>query len=267
MLDTASWLPLAEKLGLQDGRSRRTHHECGEGRTLLLSREGPKLKAWCFRCNDGGTHTIEEPLNVRIARLADAHKADADACASAALPDGLTNPAEWPATARLWFARAGMHGGDIGALGARYDPSTGRVVVPCGPHFWVARALNKGQQPKYLAPNVDKSLVLPRFGQADRITLVEDILSAYKVGQVAEGWCMLGTSLQSHALRLILQSGKAVNVWLDNDLPPVHPVNRGQIAARKVSKQLRALGVSVRNIVSHKDPKLMTYDEIKELTS
>jgi hypothetical protein len=78
---------------------------------------------------------------------------------------------------------------------------------------------------------------------------------------------MLGTSLPAELLALILASGKPVNVWLDNDIGPKHPVNRGQIAARKVVTQLRQLGVSVRNIVSKVDPKLVTFDEIKELTS
>jgi len=112
---------------------------------------------------------------------------------------------------------------------------------------------------------VDK--VYPRYGQADRITLTEDILSAYKVGKVAEGWCMLGTSLPHELMAAILRSGKAVNVWLDNDLPPVHQVNRGQMAAVKVLKQLRAAGVSVRNIVTDRDPKLIPLDEIRKLTS
>lgn len=98
------------------------------------------------------------------------------------------------------------------------------------------------------------------------MTLTEDILSAYKVGKVGEGWCMLGTSLPSEFLAAILKRGCPVNVWLDNDLPPKWTINRGQVAASKVVKQLRASGVSVRNIVTLQDPKLIHLNEIKELT-
>lgn len=263
MLSKASWLPLAEALSLEDGRSRRINHDCGDGRTLRVSREGPALKAFCHRCNDFGIHTVEENLSDRIARLNRSAVADADLSSTSGMPEGTANVSEWPTAARLWLAKAGLHAGDIGRLGAVYSPASGRVVLPCGGGFWQARSLVAGQQPKYLAPLVPK--VYPAYGNAPRITLTEDILSAYKVGQVGEGWPMLGTALPNELLSKILASGKEVNVWLDNDLPPTHTVNRGQIAARKVLRALLGAGVPRRNIVTDKDPKLMHYEQIKTL--
>lgn len=265
MLSKASWLPLAEQLDLQEGRSKRVNHDCGDGRTLKLSREGTALKAYCHRCNDYGLHTIQESLNDRIARLNRGAVADAHLSAVAGLPEGTYNVSEWPTAARLWFAKAGLHAGDIGRLGAFYSPSSGRVILPCGGGFWQGRALVAGQQPKYLAPILPK--VYPRYGEATRITLTEDILSAYKVGQVGEAWCMLGTALPNELLAKLLVSGKSVNIWLDNDLPPTHTFNRGQVAARKVMKALRAAGIEHRNIVTDKDPKLMYYEQIKTLVN
>lgn len=263
MLNKQSWLKHAEEL--EEGRSRRVDHDCGEGRTLKVSREGNKLSAYCWRCNDSGKHKVEEPLAVRIARLNNQQTADAK-LNSRAMPEPRTfTVSEWPVVARLWFYRAGLHGGDIGKLGAYYHRPSNRVVLPCSDGFWQARALSPGQLPKYMAPDVDKSLVVPRFGAAPRITLTEDVLSAYKVGQVGEGWCMLGTSVSQHVINLLLKAGKPVNVWLDNDVGPKHPVNRGQIAARKVLKTLRSVGLECRNIVAPRDPKLMTYEQIKEL--
>jgi len=265
MLERDSWLPPAQRLSLEDGRSRRVDHDCGSGRTLLLSREGATLRAYCFRCNEPGVFTIEEPLHVRIARLNAVKSAELEVSACVAPPEGITDPSEWPLPARLWLAKAGLHSGDIGKLRARYDPRTNRVVLPLSDTYWQARALAPGQMPKYLAPAVGRQQTIPAYGSADSITLTEDVLSAYKVGQVAEAWCMLGTSMSPLLLSRIMRSGKRVNVWLDNDLPPTHQVNRGQIAAKKVVSQLRASGVTVRNIVAPKDPKLMTYQQIKEL--
>lgn len=262
MLSKASWLPLAEALSLEDGRSRRINHDCGDGRTLRVSREGPALKAFCHRCNDYGIHTVEENLSDRITRLNRSAVADADLSSSAGMPEGTANVSEWPTAARLWLAKAGLHAGDIGRLGAIYSPASGRVVLPCGGGFWQGRSLVAGQQPKYLAPLTPK--VYPTYGKATRITLTEDILSAYKVGQVGEGWPMLGTALPNELLSKILASGKEVNVWLDNDKGAV---NRGQVAAAKIMKQLRALGVPCKNIVTELDPKLITFSRIKELVS
>lgn len=100
--------------------------------------------------------------------------------------------------------------------------------------------------------------MLPRFGSADAVTLTEDTLSAYKVGRVAEGWSLLGTRASARLLTELLARRPPVNVWLDPDGP-------GQRAAQKLIRQLRGLGLETRNIVSAKDPKLLTYEQIKEI--
>lgn len=193
---------------------------------------------------------------------------------------GLADPSEWPPAAYLWFLKAGLGRREIGELGATYNPGSGRVILPVYEApvtdgskrtvaFWQGRSVD-GRQPKYLAPDVDRSRVIPRYGTAQSVTLTEDILSAYKVGLDHEGWSMLGTKLSDHALGELLkrhqeQPSFTVNVWLDNDLPPLHQINRGQIAARKVLAKLRAVGIPARNVISTRDPKLMSRAQIKEL--
>jgi hypothetical protein len=263
VLALASWRHLADSL--EDGRSLRVNHDCGSGRTLSVTREGAKLFAWCHRCNDRGNDQLIESLSVRIARLGAIREADAKLSDSALPEPRAYAVSDWPTPAKLWFYKAGLGNHDIGRLQAYYHPPSNRVVLPVEGGFWQARALAAGQLPKYMAPNVDKSGILPRYGKGESITLTEDILSAYKVGQVGEGWCLMGTNLQPNTLHAILKDGRPVNVWLDNDLPPTHQVNRGQIAAKKVLKSLRAMGVKAHNIVAPRDPKLMTYDEIKGL--
>lgn len=205
----------------------------------------------------------------KLARLSEVRAAEAQ-MGRAELPSpAVREVSDWPDKAALWFYKAGLSRHDIGKLGAYWHPQSKRVVLPVRQGeevvFWQARALDAAQLPKYMAPDVDKTRVLPKYGSASRITLVEDILSAYKVGLVGEGWCLMGTSLSAFALAELMKRRAPVNVWLDNDLPPVHRVNRGQMAAAKVVKQLRAMGVETRNIVAPKDPKLMTRAEIEEL--
>ena len=114
--------------------------------------------------------------------------AAADAAATRAALDGTPGTpllGEWPAAARVWLHHAGLGREEIGRLGATYDPRSQRVYLPVVEEgrlvFWQARALD-GRQPKYLAPPVDKTAVLPRWGRAEEVTLTEDILSAFKVG-------------------------------------------------------------------------------------
>lgn len=201
--------------------------------------------------------------------MAAAHQARA----SAALPDGaIRGPSEWPSAAYLWFLKAGLSRADIGRLGAYWSEALERVVLPVTaqangagePVFWQARAVG-ADIPKYLAPDLDRSRVIPRWGSGPRVVLTEDILSAYKVGLDHEGWSMLGTKISDHVLGELMKAGKPVDVFLDNDLPPKHAVNRGQIAARKVIARLRAVGIPARNIVAPLDPKLMTRHQLKEL--
>lgn len=262
MLSPASWVDAARSLAM--GSKRRVNHDCGDGRTLSVRRDGAGLHAFCFRCNDSGWIPPEpEPLSVRLERIRRANEADNSASQGVALPEPRQRVwAEWPPACHLWLLKAGLCSADLPALGAYYHPPTNRVVLPVlspsgGLLFWQARAVD-GRQPKYLAPPVDKAQVIACYGKADTVTLTEDLLSAYKVGSVAEGWSMLGTSISKHILGALVQRGCKVNVWLDPDPP-------GQRAASKVLAQLRGAGVEARKILSKRDPKLIHRQDIKEL--
>lgn len=264
MLEKESWLPLARLLNL--GEKSRINHNCGGGGTLTIERQPEGYSAWCFRCNDKGWSKADSvPIADRLNALLAKRVIDVETKLTVALPEPRVSWQGWPDKARLWFLKAGLSGHDSGVLGAYYHPPTERVVLPvlAGSDrtsevvFWQARSLD-GRQPKYLAPPVDKAKVLPKFGLCNTITLTEDLLSAYKVGSVGEGWCLMGTTLSLFCLNSIIVSGKNVNVWLDPD-------SAGIKASAKILKQLRAVGVKARIIVSNKDPKLLHRENIKEL--
>lgn len=262
MLSPTSWADKAK--GLEVGKRKRTNHDCGSGGTLLVSRDGRGYHAYCFRCNDSGfLEGPQESLDARLKRLSQALEGDIAACTQN-LPDGgVFNWQKWPAPARLWLLKAGLSAHDLPGLGAYYHPPTNRVVLPClnrdtgHCEFWQARAIDK-REPKYLAPSVDKARVIPKYGYSSAITLTEDILSAYKVGKVGEGWCLLGTKLSAYHLHSLMLRGCPVNVWLDPD-------GAGQSGASKCLAKLRSVGITCRNIVSSVDPKLMHLSAIKEL--
>lgn len=142
-----------------------------------------------------------------------------------------------------------------------YHPPSDRVVLPVlgpsGPVFYQARAYQPGRMPKYLGPTPRPPKLLAAWGSAPVPTLTEDILSAMKIGLVAEGWAVCGTHISDHMIACLLKRGGRCNVWLDPDAA-------GRKGAAKYGKQLRAYGLEVRDILSTKDPKLHTLGEIKE---
>lgn len=184
-------------------------------------------------------------------------------CQDATLPEPQVRAwGDWPGEARLWLLKAGLSSHDVGQLGAYYHPPTQRVVLPVySPAkrllYWQARALD-GRMPKYLGSPVGKDTCVPQYGKANEVTLTEDLLSAYKVGTVAEGWCLLGTSVSKVCLGMLIQRNAKVNVWLDPDAA-------GRRAAKKALALLRSVGLEARDIVSEKDPKLVHRQQIKEL--
>lgn len=166
----------------------------------------------------------------------------------------LRNVADWPLDARLWLYRAGLSNADIGRLGVYYHEPSDRVVVPVleagMPVFYQARAYQKGRMPKYLGPTPRPPRLLARWGSSVSPTLTEDMLSAIKIGTVAEGLCLFGTNISDHILSYLLKRGAAVNIATDPD-------PAGRKAASKICKQLRAYGIQVRDVLMPLDPKMM----------
>lgn len=262
MLTLQSWRPKAE--GLDIGRRIRIDHDCGGGRTLTISRDAAGYRAHCFRCNESGrdkppTESLEQRLEtLRRVRLGDSTLQHA--VGEVRLPQSVVHDTQaWPAAFRLWLARSGLGASDLVGLRPAYHKESDRLVLPVYEGgrlvFWQARSLTR--QPKYMAPAVDKTGVLPRWGSAPSPTLTEDILSAYKVGLVGEGWALLGTQVSPRVKAELLRRNSEVLVWLDPDAA-------GQRGATKIIKQLRAVGLRCRNIVSEKDPKLHTRAEIRQ---
>jgi hypothetical protein len=259
VLPLASWFPQAQ--GLQIGQKRYAEHDCGSGRKLLVSRNTKGYSAWCFRCNDDGFAPGPQlSLAERLAAAKAAAQADIEASGTELPEPREYDPSEWPMAARLWLYKAGLGGPEIARLGAYYHQPTDRVVLPVleagVPVFWQARSVTS-RLPKYLSPPSGRDKLLPRFGHATVVTLTEDILSAFKIGLVAEGWCLMGTYANPRLIAALLERNAPVNVWLDPDGP-------GRRAATKVFKQLRAYGIEPRLIKSTRDPKLHTFDQIKD---
>jgi len=261
MLDPRSWQHYCPKV--PEGKKSYFDHDCGGGRTLIVSNDDAGYSAYCFRCVDSGFMKHPElSLPEKLARLSRLAEADAAVKANSfevVLPSGLNmNASSWPRYAALWLYKVGLGSVEIQRLGIGYSEEMDRVVIPVYSNgklvYWQARGFTSGR-PKYINPDVDKSKVLPMYGAGDFVVLTEDLLSAIKVGNVAQTLCLMGTSLQDHHLAHLLLLRKPVAVWLDAD-------KAGLNAKAKLMRRLTAVGLHCVYIVTERDPKLLFEEEI-----
>jgi hypothetical protein len=269
-LNLSEWFPQAQ--GLAVGQRKRGDHDCGDGGSLLISREAEGYTAYCFRCGATGSKKEQESLEKRIARLAHEENADSHARQSVELPSPrVYTLREWPQAAALWFYKMGLSPSKIAELGLYWCPDLGRVVLPIfeadRPVYWTARSHKRA--PKWLTPAVRKDGMVARYGigKGDTIVLCEDPLSAYKVGSITESWSLLGTKLHSRHVSALMAAGRRVAVWLDDDQGRRGGRNPGQQAAKEIVSRLRAVGLDVRNIKSPRDPKYYNREYLQEKLS
>lgn len=258
MLDPRSFEKHAANVKL--GGRLRTNHDCGPGRTLLLSRDDDGLTAYCFRCGEPGFIKDERTLAERIAALAKARAADVEVVRPELPEPRERDVQQWPKAARVWLYKAGLSNDAIERLGFYWHPVTQRVVMPVFENgelvYWQARSLNPNV-PKYINPTVERGTIAPRFGRGGAcIVLTEDILSAIKVGMVNEAWSIMGTSLPDKIAVRLVNAARPVIVMLDPD-------DAGRKGTAKIITQLRLLGLTAGSYLGRADPKLLSLKEIE----
>ncbi|KAG0163904.1 hypothetical protein DFQ30_010806 [Apophysomyces sp. BC1015] len=235
------------------GRRRRVNHDCGGGKTLLVTHDERGWTAFCFRCGDRGWFPKpQESLSERIARRAREAEQDERVAASVVLPEPINTDVDtWPEKAAVWLYKAGIGKPGIAELGAYLHPPSSRVVLPviAGDEvvYWQAREpcwTRKSERPKYINPGTDKQHLVAQYGRGEPLVLTEDVLSAFRVGHLTDP-----------VLVRIIERGGPVRVWLDPD-------TAGRKASRTIINRLTACGVDTTAIHMQRDPKLYSRREI-----
>jgi hypothetical protein len=245
---------------LDPGRRTRIEHSCGDGRTLIVSRDQKGISAYCFRCHKKGYIPTERSLAERIAALSEANEWDGAAQESLELPGpGKMNPQDWPDAPRLWLYKAGFSNDEILRHGWYWNPRMERVILPVKVDgktiYWQGRGFDPAR-PKALNPTVNREGLVAKYGQGEWLALTEDILSAAKVGSVSETWALLGTVLSYSTALALSEAGRPVLLMLDDD-------PAGRRGAAEAAKTLNLLGVRSHQVYFGKDPKLVARAVIK----
>lgn len=97
----------------------------------------------------------------------------------------------------------------------------------------------------------------PKERCTSKVVLVEDVISAHKVGQVATAICLFGTNVHAKAISALQYLEQPVTLWLDYDQRTLLP--------KKINRLNAFLRHPVDFIVTEKDPKAYSLDELKEI--
>lgn len=262
MVKKMSWITTAKELPLNGKVQIECPENCGSGEKLSVNHSVKSYWCNCYRCGFAdseykGAQTLQE-----LKRIQELNQAAEEMMLSLELPYDYTT--DIPEHGRLWLFKAGISEQLYTKHNIGYSKSLDRVILPVyntqGSLEWYqCRALHQGQSPKYLQPARCRDKVMFRVNRdrnnLQRVVVVEDILSAIRVGEHVNTVSLLGTKITtSQASELIKY--KQIIVWLDPD-------RAGRQGSYKIRRTL-GLVTDVKNIVTSKDPKELSDKEIKQ---
>ncbi len=99
--------------------------------------------------------------------------------------------------------------------------------------------------------------VLGDYLQSKRVVLVEDIVSAHKVGKVSSSICLFGTNIFPGCIPVLRHIGLPITIWLDQDQ---------QGTVQKKAANLSVLtGLPVSYTFTELDPKCLSFEQIEKV--
>lgn len=244
--------------GLEEGETKNTFH-CKHGHDndrCFITHKGHIILAYCHHCHAKGSKRVANSYVKRALKPSVLPPAR-----TSALPyDSLPPTSKWPVEANVWLSRGGVNTALAMKKGIVYSPSLNRVCIPVvfnGEYQgYSARRLKDDGSPKYLHRQKDREkFIYSCPAGTDSVVLVEDILSAIRVGEYTSAVAVQGTSLTDTLLEYLTQHYTSFIIWLDNDNRHV------KLNQAKMLRQLQLYG-DVRIIKTDKDPKEMTDAEI-----
>lgn len=174
------------------------------------------------------------------------------------LPDDFTR--EVPARAWKWLLQYGL-GLKYWQPYCGYSEKQERLIITVGDpiEFSIGRWMGEESVKRKWWAYGDCHKTAHIFGDGEHIVLVEDLISAHKVGQITSCIPLFGTRVFDSVVSALKLYQKPVIMWLDKDQ---------QDHARKRAARLSMLtGCDVRYIFTEKDPKECSFQQIKEIVS
>lgn len=240
---------------------------CTDVRERLYLKEVPAGIVWfCHDCGCGG---IKRNTNLTPAEVLKRVKLSVIPKVSGSYKR-ISLPYDFdskiPLEGKRWLYKYGITGDEISKYGFGYSGANDRLILPIfvDDELVYYQARNLGtitkSNPKYLnirqsgAKNVFfKNYTHPEHNS---IVIVEDILSAIKVGRVTNSVSLLGSYIPE-SFHQDVSDFKEYLIWLDRD--------KIKASIKYCLKLQSRLGKKIRIIMQDKDPKEYSVDNIKEI--
>jgi hypothetical protein len=211
------------------------------GDNLAIYADG---SSYCFSCRYHSGKSIKSKLFP---------EEDKEAKAKQILPPDIVN--HIPIMCVKWLLQFGIPyeywKGRIG-----WSAQTDRLVFRVGDpvQFSVGRNFSKDAEIRKWYCWGDSHKEAFPIGEGSITVLVEDIISAHKVGQITETIPLFGTNIFPDVIKTLQRQRKPVLLWLDKD-------QEGNTVKQAVGLQTM-IGCPVSIIHTEKDPKNVSFDEI-----
>ena len=258
-----------EAKGLGEGVTIKVPHlGCDAGyssaKKLYITGTEEGVIAHCWRCGAGGGKSFRERNHIRT-RKNNVLNTD-----TISLPPDLEiEPVRCHPLMNVWLGQAGITRAEREQHSIGWSEEQSRAILPIFMHgklvaYQERRLLPHDNGPQYLTTRL-RSVKHPLFQtgptyHGGTMVIVEDILSAIKVGRVANATALLGVFLPDESTQYILRLKPGnVKVMLDNDNPQV------RVQQRRILRRLGAFAPTSRVFVDGRDPKLMSESELREV--
>lgn len=253
-LHSDEWLAEAKRLHV--GESKRTYHGAERRPNLVIKNHADKYTAWCFSCHKGGVVRKElvRAVQPQLPKERPALSADPGVCWQVQF---LQAP-EFKAVV-LHLQSKDMSLPYLAHLNPQYSFRDHRLVLNT-PECRIGRDVTGQHKAKWHTYNDDVGYTRAAFKEFKdaHVVLTEDMYSACKVQyympDVLAVAC-LGTRISPALMTKLLTCDK-VSTWFDGD-------SAGNEARLVAGRSLSTMDVLYSHIVSDKDPKAYTGDEIK----
>lgn len=207
--------------------------------------------------SDGGGHCFacgfHRPPQYRLKLLI---KETVDDYPKTVLPSDFTK--EIPAAGWQWLLQYGLSM-SYWKTYCGYSAKENRVIFPIGnpTSFSIGRDFTMGERKWKVYGDKSSYVEVISRELSEKVVLVEDIVSAHKVGQVTSAIPLFGTSIHDNVIKRLIELDRPVVLWLDDDQYRMLP--------RKINRLMTLLPKQATYIRTVKDPKSYTEKEIQEI--
>ena len=255
------WLQIARDLPLNGQVQTKCPENCGSGEKLSVTHSHKSYWCNCYRCGYTASEWKGKQTLADLARIRELNETANKLELTLDLPNDFTT--EIPRQGRDWLHQAGITEQVWRKYRFGYSEYLERVVLPVYDDednliWFQCRALQAGQKPKYLQPARERGKVMFQVRRDTktngRVVVVEDILSAIRVGKHENTASLLGTKITTSQAAELGKSSQVIT-WLDSD-------GAGRKGSYSIRKTL-SLITEVKNIVTKLDPKELSDKDIR----